>query len=284
MGTLVAKAYPTRLLANLADHTYVQCDTGGAKWSCWGGSTGGRVLRSGAGSTRRAGRIAQPDAKANIRCYLINGVCHQAANRILLPAGILVRGARGYAVSHALFGTYGRVGHWPCRSPFGQYPGVSGDLPECKTKWVARGYTGALTAPDKLDWQFIRRELEIYRGATTMMRSGASLTEAMDFHLELFMHMAEFNLGPMFDRPLARKLRRVRKQIERKRVDPETAFAHNEMEVKEFVDRFNELTIRFQTEMASVMKPDQYETLFELEPDDQVILADPKIVKRAYGV
>lgn len=284
MGTLVAKAYPTKLFAKLADHTYVQCDTGGARWGCWGGSTGGRVLRSGAGSTQRADRIAQPDEKANIRCYAINGVCHQAANRILLPAGILVSNARGYWVSVGLFGTYGKVGLWPCWSPFEQYPRVSGDLAECKTMWAARGSTGALTTSDKLDWQFIRRELEIYRGATTMMRSGAGPTEAMDFHLELFMHMAEFNLGPMFDRPLARKLRQVRKQIERERVEPESAFANKEMEAKEFVDRFNDHTIRFQTEMASVMKPDQYETLFELKPDDQVILADPKIVKRAYGV
>ncbi len=226
MGTLVAKARPIQLFAQLADHTYVQCDTGGARWGCWGRSTGGTVLRSGAGSTKRADRIAQPDEKANIRCYLINGVCHQAANRVLFPAGILVRGARGYAISHALFGTYGRVGFWPCRSPFTQYPGVRGDLAACKTTWAARGSTGALTSPDKLDWQFIRRELEIYRGATTMMRSGAGPTEAMDFHLELFMHMAEFNLGPMFNRPLGRKLRQVRKRIESERVEPESAFAN----------------------------------------------------------
>lgn len=32
MGTLVAKARPIKLFAQLADHTYVQCDTGGARW------------------------------------------------------------------------------------------------------------------------------------------------------------------------------------------------------------------------------------------------------------
>ena len=262
MGTLVAKAYPTKLFLKLADHTYVQCDTGGARWSCWGGSTGGRVLRSAAGSTQRADRIAQPDEKANIRCYLINGVCHQAANRILLPASILVRGARGYAVSHALFGTYGRAGFWPCHSPFKQYPHAKGDLAACKTTWVARGATGALSAPDKLDWQFIRRELEIYSGASAMMRARAEPSEAMDFHVALFMHMAEFNLGPMFDRPLERRLGQVRKRIEKERMAPEGAFANKEMDAKEFVDGFNELTIRFQAEMASVMKPEQYHRLY----------------------
>ena len=88
MGILVAKRYPTKLFLKLADHTYVECGTGKKAWGCWGGKTGGTALRQAPGSTKRADRIAQTDEKANIKCYLINGVCHQAANRILLPAGI----------------------------------------------------------------------------------------------------------------------------------------------------------------------------------------------------
>ena len=103
MGQLVAKRYSTSLFANLADHTYVECGTGGKGWSCWGGKTGGAELRRGVGSTKRADDIAGSDGRGGITCYLVNGVCHQAANRILLPAGITVRGARGYEVSEALF-------------------------------------------------------------------------------------------------------------------------------------------------------------------------------------
>ena len=125
MGTLIAMAYPTPLFANQADHTYVKCGTGKKAWSCWGGKSGGKVLRRSTGSTQRADKIAQSDEKAGIKCYLINGVCHQAANRILLPSRITVRGARGYSISEALFGTYGRVGHWPCKSPFNQYKNVT---------------------------------------------------------------------------------------------------------------------------------------------------------------
>lgn len=95
MGTLMVMTYPTNLLAKAADHTYVQCGTGNKAWGCWGGNE----LRRGTGSTNRADKIAQPDEKAGIKCYLINGVCHQAANRILISAGITVRGARGYNVS-----------------------------------------------------------------------------------------------------------------------------------------------------------------------------------------
>ncbi len=278
MGTLVAKAYPTTMFLKLADHTYVECGNGGKGWTCWGGKTGGTAIRSGTGSTQRADEIAQPDEKANIRCYLINGVCHQAANRILLPAGILVRGARGYTVSHALFGTYGRVGFWPCNSPFEQYPNVSGDLPACEPTESAV----ALSAVDKLDWQFIRRELEIYDRAVSLLQSEAGPREAMDFHLELYMHMVEFNLGPMYDEALGKRLLEVRGGIESERVDVEQAFANKEMKSAEFMEIFNDLTLRFQTNTANATTPGQYETLFDLKPDDQVILADPEIVAREY--
>ena len=83
MGVLIAKRYPAKLFANLADHTYVECGTGG-RWSCWGGKTGGTELRRATGSTQRADDIAGKNEKAGISCYLINGVCHQAANRIFL--------------------------------------------------------------------------------------------------------------------------------------------------------------------------------------------------------
>jgi len=133
MGKLVVMCYSTSLFANLADHTYVKCGTGGRAWGCWGGKTGGTELRRGTGSTKRADAIAEADERARIKCYLINGVCHQAANRILFPAGITVRGARGYDVSEALFGTYGRPRgpFGTCRSPFHKHAGITGDLPEC---------------------------------------------------------------------------------------------------------------------------------------------------------
>ena len=113
MGTLVAMHYPTMLALGAADHTYVRCSTGRKAWSCWGGKTGGSFLRSGSGSTNQADAIAEPcNECAGVTCYLVNGVCHQAANRILFPAGIFVTGARGYGVSSAILGLTGdRRGH-----------------------------------------------------------------------------------------------------------------------------------------------------------------------------
>ena len=74
MGTLVAMHYPTVLAFGAADHTYVKCGTGGKAWSCWGGKTGGTVLRGASGSTSQADAIAEPNERAGVTCYLINGV------------------------------------------------------------------------------------------------------------------------------------------------------------------------------------------------------------------
>jgi hypothetical protein len=85
MGILIGKAYQTQMFFGLADHTYVECITGKEGWSCWGGKTGGREIVRGTGSTKQANVIATSNERAGITCYGINGVCHQAANRILWP-------------------------------------------------------------------------------------------------------------------------------------------------------------------------------------------------------
>jgi hypothetical protein len=288
MGTSIAMAYPTTLFAKLADHTYVKCGTGRKAWGCWGSKTGGRKLRQGTGSTKRANAIAGADEKAGIKCYLINGVCHQAANRILLPAGITVRGARGYSISESLFGTYGRVGSWPCKSPFNQYPGVTGDLPECteakKVKLTPKAIElRALGERDKLDWHYIKGVLQIYGEATPLLKAeSVKAQQATAFHLKLFMYMAEFHLGPMLDKTLAKRLKKVRGDTEKARLKIERPFAEAEANVEEFVAEFDRLTLDFQDEMANAMTPEQYFTLFDLRPTERVVLADPNIVSKAF--
>ncbi len=290
MGTLIAMAYPTKMFLKQADHTYVKCSTGKRAWGCWGGKKGGKELRRAMGSTKRADKIAQPDERANIKCYLINGVCHQAANRVLLPAGILVRGARGYSISESLFGPYGRPSgpFRTCKSPFMRYKNVTGDLQECVVTLRAAPKSAirprpALTDRDKLDWHYIKGASDIYSKAQPMMKSNViDSSDAMDFQIELFMYMAEFHLGPMLGKNLSRNLQQVRHDIEKIREKHETLFANKEMDIQEFVDAFDDVTIKFQNEMANIMKPEQYETLFDLKPGDHVVLADRRIVKKIF--
>ncbi len=307
MGMLVARRYPTRLFANLPDHTYVECGTGGKAWGCWGGKTGGSAFRQGAGSTRRADAIARPNERAGITCYLINGVCHQAANRILLPAGITVRGARGYDVSEALFGTYGRPRgpFGTCRAPFDQHASVAGDLAACAeagpqaqakpraragAKARARASRAARRAPTisaeerSAERKYLRGVLALYGRAAPRLKSARGLAgpDLERFQLELFLYKARYSLRGGLDRALARRLEDIRLSAERSRMKVEEWFAHRELKAAAFVAAFNKETILFQEAAAGALKADQYRALFGLKPGETVILADPRIVRRAY--
>ena len=89
-----------------ADHTYVTSSNGHV-WPCWGRSAGGSLICNGQGNTDQADCLSQPNSKAGI-IYGGTGVCHQTANRILLPAGIYVSAAAGYRTSLFAWGAYGR--------------------------------------------------------------------------------------------------------------------------------------------------------------------------------
>jgi hypothetical protein len=300
MGTLVAMHYPTKLAFGAADHTYVMCGTGGKAWSCWGGKTGGAVLRSGSGSTSQADAIAAPNERAGVTCYLINGVCHQAANRILFPAGILVTGAKGYGVSSALFGPYGRP-RGPlgiCSAPFNQHTGVTGDLPACIAPTA--GIKVADYARSSQEEAYITRVTQAYQQADVLaLNAGTQLLSAKraktgkrkpgrhegmltGFMLELFDYQIDFKLSSQVDANRSGQLRDLRASTEKSRIDLENQFANRDIQVMEFVLRSDLEAINFQKQAARVLTPAQYEALFDLKPGHFIGLADPEIVPVAY--
>lgn len=288
MGTLIAKRYSTQLFMKLADHTYVECGTGGKAWGCWGGKSGGKELRRAKGSTLRADKIAQSDEKAGIKCYLINGVCHQAANRILLPAGITVRGARGYSVSEAIFGPYGRVGIWPCNAPFKKYSSTTGDISECidgtDTKKTMPSFQ-IRSFEEKAEWQYIQRTLKIYSKGKEMLKAKAlTLADARKMHVSFFLNMADFELGPMLTKKLVASLRSEREKIEVEIEKAQEGINKDRSNMSEYVTTFNDITLKFQDDMADLMNAEAYQALFELKPDERIVLADPSIVKQEYGI
>jgi hypothetical protein len=290
MGTLVAWHYPTAVLLKLADHTYVTCGNGGKAWGCWGGTSGGSPLRQGNGSTVRADAIAEPDGRANIKCYLVNGVCHQAANRILSPARIIVLGARGYWISEALFGSYGRPRGFLgfCSAPFYQHPDLTGDLAEC----------GGPTQPMELhepgvDEQtvatpalaaYLSRVSSAYREITPLVATESIDDEGItSFQMTLFHLMTEFKLGSHFPAsPQGRELISQRQWLEERRRAIEADFLQERIGVQRFVQVMNELTIEFQQRSHRVLTADQYRVLYELPPEEKVVVGDPQVAQAAY--
>lgn len=284
MGTLVGMHYPTKLAFGAADHTYVMCGTGGKAWGCWGGKTGGTVLVNGSGSTSQADAIAEPNERAGVTCYLINGVCHQAANRILFPAGLLVSSARGYGLSSALFGTYGRPRgpFGTCSAPFNKHTSITGDLPACVPP--APAVTSAqkeTRSPQEIE--YFNRVSKAYEevGQFRLERDLRDEDSLVNFMLQLFDYQIEFKLDKgLGDRQ--GRLRDFRAQTERSRITTENQFAQRDLSVMEFVVRSNLETIMFQKQVAGLLNPQEYEALFDVKHGQFIVLADPEIVPRAY--
>lgn len=277
MGTLIAMHYGT--VGGLADHTYVKCSTGNVAWGCFGGKTGGYPLRQGNGSTKRSARIAGPNETGNLSCYLINGVCHQAANRILFPAGITVTGASGYSISRSMFGIYGRPDglFGSCNSPFHRYDHVQGDLPQCVTgvaepEAMTFSRETGLARPElgQMDHNDIQGEIELYE------RANWEWSEELG--IELFVHMVKSHLGQGISGHLETQLKNIRAETERRRMEIDKARHNEELGFLEYANAFDELTITFQHQTADMLSTDQYVSLFDLQPGDTVTLADPDII------
>lgn len=295
MGTLVAMRYPTPLALWLADHTYVKCSNDGKAWGCWGGKTGGTELRRADGSTLRADAIAGHDEKAGIRCYLVNGVCHQAANRILMPANIIVMGAAGYRLSEARFGVYGRprgrgLFRW-CVAPFNQYPHVKGDLPECLD---AAGPT-AMRTPGSPDYPsgaaaaqpegaFLAAVQRLYGGRTaildsTMQLQGPSLVEFMVAQFDL-----RLEFTPGLENAKRGALRDIRVDTERQQIELEEAVGEGRLAMRDFPMASDDLTRRMQLRMQEPLGEAGFNALFEADYGKPRGLADPEIAGPIYGV
>lgn len=293
MGLLIAWHYRTSMVAKLADHTYVTCGNRAKGWACWGGKIGGAVLRQGAGSTQQADRIAEPNERAVISCYLINGVCHQAANRILFPAGITARGARGYAVSEALYGTYGRPRNLfgLCRAPFNKHSGVTGDFPECTGRTVGfseeqtASFEAAMNEPEDPDYdRYLAIVDEMYASLSAQRIEALDANQTKQFQLALFKALTDFRLGVTFrDSRRGQGLMEARDNVENQRIELEQHFEMDELTVGEFVSNYNSLIEEFQNNAANTLSSGEYFSLFQHEKGDTIVLGDPEIAAKAYG-
>jgi len=278
MGMLIAKKYPTILALGAADHTYVECGGGGKAWACWGGKAGGTAFNSGAGSTLRADRIAEPNERAGVTCYLVNGVCHQAANRILIPAGIQVNGARGYVLSLSIYGAYGKTGGRLCYAPLRTHAGVTGDLPECLSAATATPPPRlALAAGEDAHIRATKLAYNRFNART------ASAQDAMNFHVSLFEREMAHRFKGTMPRQAAAGLRQAKTRLELDHHQLTMVWALRNLPAVEFVKSINELTLRFQDDAANTLTPTQYRQMMDLGRDERLVLAEPAGVDAYFG-
>jgi hypothetical protein len=282
MGKLIAKNYPTKLFLKAADHTYVECGTGAKSWSCWGGNSGGLFLNSGSGSTKRANEIAEPNERAGIKRYLIDGVCHQAANRILLPAKILVSQARGYRLSSAIFGTYGK-------SPFNQFQDISGDLSECFSEQTEKLIRDEFNSNENEDLKIISANLEIYNKYARKSYLISSNLEGfsknyLNMQRDIFSAEVQIWGSELISDKKINELSEVKYEFEYKVLNQESSLLLDDSKSPiDFIRAFNKYTNEFQSGVADILNDEEYEQLLKLDRKERLSLIDPMALDQAYG-
>lgn len=278
MGKLIAKRYRTPVMAYLADHTYVECSEGKG-WSCWGGKTGGQYLNSGTGSTKRADMIANLDERAGITRYLIDGVCHQAANRILAPAGILVSEARGYRLSLAIFGTYGR-------STFNMHANVTGDHQACTAKAPAMApKDGGPVGSSDYSMRAIDRALVRSNKAYEARFQFETPTplDSLNLNVQRYMRDVGILLGGKLSHPSLAGLKDAKSIMELRLQEMDAALVAGHVQPAEFVSEFDRFSDQFQDAAANALSKRLYEDLFKADRDERIRLTDPVAVDQAFG-
>lgn len=273
MGRLAAKAYPTKVVANLAEHTYVECAAGAKGWGCWGAKLGGRSLSVAGGSTRRADAIAQPDECGGITCYAINGVCHQAANRILAPANIGVDGALGYGASKWVFGVYGRPSGplGLCSAPFDQHAGVSGDLDECADLGSIAPSRSTRGLPEEQRFRTIAAQTVALFARDDL--TGTNQDARIRFQLAQAEILAMNSLEGY--RTYWDLILNIQFQFESNRVVLEDELADG-MPRELFPPAFNRLILEYQNELAEALPSHVYVAMMGSPPGESFVLCDPE--------
>jgi hypothetical protein len=232
--TLEAWAIPVVGAAG-PDHTYV-VSSDGLRWGCHGRSAGGSMLRSSIGSSAIAACLARSNGLADIR-YGRSGVCHQIANRILVPAGITVQGCGGYIASVAFWGEYGK-GAWPgLRACFGG-----------ATLLLAGAGAGSGGSPGNVS------------GSPDVYPIPQSSMERT--HVTEFLALAENALGSRLDEGTRRSLRRIQRDFSRRQTQLVRVLDLEAMPPEEYLGQLNALMKATLAQMEMVLGKERFNVVF----------------------
>ena len=268
MSILKGYAVPTGIIPG-ADHTYVKSDNPAFSWPCWGRDLGGKEICQGNGNALIANCISQENSHAGIR-YGITGVCHQTANRILYPAGVIVSGAGGYGASFLAYGTYGtNLSEW------------IGRLKKCGDADAKR-----LSESPEIDTPraspegaYLQKVIGIYSKAErTDEKFSISL---LGKELQLMM---EFRLGGTLDLEEAGPAIQHQADFLKTKHEMDQDFLDGKISIEKYVQDANENIGDFMRQLAEVLGKDQFNKVFGLAPPTgSFALIDLEIARRVHS-
>ncbi|GAK53733.1 hypothetical protein U14_05007 [Candidatus Moduliflexus flocculans] len=255
-----------------ADHTYVTSSDGG-KWGCWGGCDGGEVICSGTGSSKQANCLSQNSSHAGL-IYAVTGVCHQTANRILSPAKVIVREARGYWASVILYGTYGTSGvlqfiEWKIRQMSCRKQG--GDF--------APGMSELALSPDPMLADYLNRVEAIYANAiekkTIAEFDADENAECLAQELEA---MADYRLGAAKNAAHITDLQKRQKQLLHEKKVLDVKLIGKDISAAAYAEEIHCLVMTFMKENAALLGETVYNQLLGMPSDSDFQLIDANIL------
>ena len=307
MGVLQWHAKPAFFNGNrMADHTSVSCAMNpGRLWVCQGTPPSGPVMAAAPGSTAMADCISTPAAVLGIRdlggiLYGVTGVCHQVANRILFPSGLIVNAARGYRLSSAAFGRFGlNLGFVRARLAlqgkfvalirlkaavklFGAVDwvvklnacvNVGGDIPPCAPAAGVPLPPPPHTSAE--EEQYLTMITELYEEAFKTSDSDADSDEAF----------LTLTFGMPADEAEERRfmITEARTKLLAANADSLAEFLENEIDTQHWVERVNGNFAGFQSSILEILGPEFYMQNLQIEPGEVMALIDPEIAAAAYG-
>ena len=246
-------------LEGMADHTYVVGEDVHSgycySWPCGGAFEGGRFL-DGSGETdgnvcdcisQRRVDIKLAGGQAGIR-YLIDGVCHQAANRIMYPTRRIVAQAYGWPLSHYIYGIYGMS----ARDGLGIVRFVK-IMDGCYPQWRKDPLATDIERNDTENAEV--QALRVYWDGTT--NGGISESQAAD-------------------------LLEQRDRVRRVRDDVIELYHEKRGHGLEAARRLNEAALECLSTNARILGNEHYESIFKLKPGFRILLCDPRIAELAF--
>jgi len=310
MGTINGHARPVVGLAGrFADHTSVTCSGVPRKhWVCCGVPPAGTIICSALGSTSKADCLSTPATALKLNdttglLYGVTGVCHQAANRILSAAGLLINNkCNGIKASVLMYGLAGLSipalktrlfvkGRWITLLALRKAVklgvakdfivkqnacfNISGDLTQC-----IPAVQGVNVPPPSLILPEF--EAKYLNSIFELLKDKESLSDD-DLHSDSMILLVTQGLIEDKKEKLKFPILDLLNTILDKHTDIIAQFVEREIDTRRFVDALNENAINLQSRVLEIIGPKQYTKTMNAKPEEFYNVVDLKIAQKCYG-
>ena len=287
--TLYGHAVHIPQLLNLADHTYVT-SSDGLVWPCWGGSTGGSIITTGLGNSAAANCDSIPLRLAGI-IYAITGVCHQTANRILLPSGKNVIAARGAWASYITYGILGMdlPGGLPGVCPIFLAKAAVCALANPKTAHLKAKASGSSDSSGDEETSLIKDIISLHEEATPNLYMELKGEAGFNENAELSSKISEgetnimvkHRLGAGYDTTKTGQLVDLRTELTKDTKDCIASIVAADSTADSLAQTMNDELRKTLVKMKEVLGENDYEKFFG-HSDTDIKVVDPEILAKSF--